>query len=107
MLLQLPNRYSTEVTVEMYDTTSNYFHFSDIQMGYLWIKNLCSPTLTFNDTCNKLDDEYIRKGKGSRVRVFEDDDNTFNIYYWKFNSTSEINMYRDRFYNLNALFRSL
>jgi hypothetical protein len=98
MLLPLPNRYDTEVTVEMFDNSKIYYlHFSDIQLAYLWIAKRCIPTLTFNDTCNKLDDAYIRKGKGSRVTVFEDNEITFRIYYWKFDSTTEIYRYRINF----------
>ena len=94
----LPSRYTTEVTVEMiHKNTINYFHFADIQVAYIWIKRMCNPTMSFIDACNNLDDAYIRKGKGTRVRVFEDITNTFHIYYWKFNSATEIHNYRNRF----------
>ena len=96
----LPCRFTTEVTVEMFHNTDIfYFHFADIQLAYIWIKRMCNPTISFVDACNKLDDAYRRKGKGSRVMVFENITNTFNIYYWKLNSCTEIHSYRDRFQN--------
>jgi hypothetical protein len=100
--MSVPDRYSTEVTVEVYTykTSIDYFHFSDIQLAYLWIQKICKPSLSFTETCDKLDDAYNRKGKGTRVTVFEDILNTFNIYYYKFDGLSEINEYRSKFLTL-------
>jgi len=61
----MPNRYNTPCTVEIYhhNEPPRYFAFSDLQMAYNWIKDKIendpdSHIHMFEDFCSKMEYEY-------------------------------------------------
>ena len=65
----MPNRYNTPCTVEIYhhNEPPRYFAFSDLQMAYNWIKDKIendpdSHIHMFEDFCSKMEYEYHKNG---------------------------------------------
>jgi hypothetical protein len=100
MTLTLPDRYESEVTVEVYNNSRDitYHQFSDMQIAYMWIECVCKPDLSFIRTCDYLDAAFREKGEGTRVRVYQVIGDTFhiNIYYGNFNSRQQVTQCRRR-----------
>ena len=65
---QQPSRFTTPVTIEIH-TPSGYEYklFSDIQMAYLWVKSIARVYLSFQETCNSLDETYRLRGLRGQV----------------------------------------
>lgn len=84
-----PNRWDTPVTVEIYlvDSPSTFKAFSDLQMAYLWIKDLSLDfpqewnISTFEETCRELDISYSRMGLRASYCVGQTYDCQYIVYY--------------------------
>jgi len=83
-----PNRWSTPVIVEVfkyfpYRDTSEFMHFTDLQMAYLWIKSDIQNHYisSFEKVYQKLDQSYQDVGDRAYYKVAQTPDYKYIVYY--------------------------
>jgi len=78
----LPNRFITPVTIEIQTNSGyNYKTFSDLQMAYIWVRDITRPLLTFEAACISLDEAYRIRGLRGHVFLAENPSSTYIAYY--------------------------